>query len=387
MPTTGYNAGIETNDVEISYGKEAVWGTKPAVAFQAIRFMSESFSGSKTRNRPSEVRTDLQAAYAITTQEQASAGVNFGLSYGTYDDLLAGLFNNDWSTALTVTGTDIAATGTGLSSATASKFSSIAVGQWIRTVGFANPLNNTYRRVTAVTGTTVTLAGGLTVEAAGASVTVRGSRLTNGTVFQSFHVQKKFATAVYLLYPGTYWTGGTLSASTGQFMSGSLTGVAQIEAKQTTNQSTGAVLAAPVGRVNDNVAGFQGIELNGTAIAAVVDAVSVQITKEGAAAQYGLGDSSADGVLRGVVTVSGSIRIFFKDFTIYDLFKSEAESIISFRTVDSAGSGYQLTLPAATVMNPQVVAGGPGQAVMAEFALEGNPHGTLGYTIQLDRFL
>lgn len=387
MASTAFSAGIETNDVEISYGKEAVWGTKPAVAFQAVRFMSEGFSGSKSRSRPSEVRNDLQAAYAITTQEQAQASLNFGLSYGTHDDLLAGLFNNDWSATLSVTGTDIAATAGGLSSVTASKFSSIAVGQWIRTVGFATAANNTYRRVTAVTGTTVTLAGGMTVEAAGASVTVRGSRLANSTVFQSFYCQKKLASALFLTYPGTYWTSGTITGSTGQFMTGSLTGVCQQEAKQTTNQSTGAVLAAPTGRVNDTVAGFQGVEVSGTAISAVVDSVSIQINKDGAQAQYGMGDGIADGMLRGVVTVTGSVRMYFKDFTYFDLYKAETESIVSFRTVDAAGSGYQITVPAAQLMNPQIVAQGPGQGIMAEFQLEGNPHATLGYTVQLDRFL
>jgi hypothetical protein len=385
MPTTGFQAGVEANDVEVSFGKETVWNTKPAVAFQAVRYMSESFGGSKTRARPGEVRTDYQASAATTTQEAATGGINFALSYGTYDDLLAGLFNADWTTTLAISGTDIAGTATGYSSATAGKFSTIRAGQWIKVAGFSNSANNGFKRVTAATGTTVTTAQSGAVEAAGPSVTMKGSSLQNSTVFQSFHFQKKLSSAMYLIYPGSYCTGGTISASTGQFMQGSLTFLPSVETKQTTNQSTGAVLAAPTGNVNDTIAGFNPIEVNGTTIAATVDAISVQIAKDGAGAQYGLGSATAAGLTRGTLTVTGSVRMFFRDFTYYDLYKAETQVNLSYRSVDPTGVGYQLTIPAATLLNPTIVAGGPGQPVVAEFQIEGAPHATLGYTISLDK--
>jgi hypothetical protein len=247
MASTGFSAGVESNDVELSYAKEATWGTKPAVAFKAIRYTGESFSGSKSRSRPAEIRNDYQAVSGVTTQETATAGVNFALSSGTYDDLLAGVLGNDFSTAVAITGTDIAGTTSGYSTVTASKFSTIVVGSWIKVSGFATAANNGYKRVTAATGTSITTAQTGAVEAAGPSVTIGGSRLTNSSGFQSFHFQKKLSTSLYLIYPGTFWTGCTLSASTGQFLTGSFTGISQVENKATTNQSTGAVTAAPPG--------------------------------------------------------------------------------------------------------------------------------------------
>lgn len=386
MPTTAYSAGVETNDVELSYAKEATWGVKPAVAFKAIRYTGESFSGSKSRARPGEINTTGQASAAVTTQETAQAGINFALSSGTYDDLLAGLMGGDWSTTLALSGVDIAGTATGYSTATANKFNSVVVGSWIKVSGFVNAANNGYKRVTARTGTTLTTVQAGAVEAAGPSVTIGGTNLINATSFQSFHFQKKLSSTAFLVYPGTFWTGGSISASTGNFLSGSFTGVSQVENKATTTQSTGAVTAAPTGKVNDSVAGFSGLELNGSPVAAVVDAITVNISRDGAGAQYGLGSAAAQGMLKGTLTVSGSVRIFFRDFTLYDLYKSEATNVVSFRTVDDAGSGYQITLPAATLMNPSIVAGGPGQSVMAEFQLEGNPHSTLGHTISFDRW-
>jgi hypothetical protein len=98
---------------------------------------------------------------------------------------------------------------------------------------------------------------------------------------------------------------------------------------------------------------------NNTSVAAVIDGINLNITRDGAAAQFGLGSSAAQGVLRGVVTISGSVRIFFRDFTLYDDYKAETARSLSYRSVDDTGSGYQITLPSAILLNPNITAGGP----------------------------
>lgn len=386
MPTNGFQAGIDSNDVELSYAPEATWGVTPPVAFQDIRFTSESFTGEKTRERPKEVNSSGQASAAITTKETAKAGFNFALSFGTFDDLLAGALNGAWTPGLAISGTDIAATADGLASVTAGKFDTVAVGQWIEVSGFATAANNGFFRVTAKTGTTVTVQGKMTVEAAGAAVAVSGSMLRNGTTFTSFHFQKKLSADQYLIYPGVYISQFNLNAGLGQFMQGDVSGLAKSEEKATSSASTGAVVAAPTGRVHDTVTGVKSLAIDGAAVGAVVESINIQIQKEGADAQYGVGSASAQGVTKGTLTVSGTLKTYFKEFDLYDLYKDETASVLSYRTEDDAGNTYFVTLPAATIMNPKVTAGGPGQSVMAEFTLEGNPHPTLGWTVQIDRF-
>lgn len=319
--TVNFQAGVETNSVELSYAPEVSWGVKPAAAFQALRFTSESFSGSKSRARPNEVRTDFQASGAVTTAEQATAGFNLAFSATTYDDLFEGLLMSTWG----ATGANGAPAG--------------------------------------------------------------ASRLVNGTLFQSFWFQKKLSETMYLNYPGTYFSGGSLSASTGQFLTGSFSGMAKEEASAATNGSTGAVVAAPDYRVIDNVAGFNALTLDGSPIDAVADAITVNIAKEGAAAQFGLGSAAAQGMLRGTTTVTGTLRTYFRSFALYQLYKAETYHAIAFTSEDQDGNSYTIRIPAATIMNPSVTAGGPGGAVMAEFAIEGNPDPTLGYTIAIDRVI
>lgn len=392
MPATAdYAAGLDANEVEISFALEETWGVLPTEQFQAIRILSESLSGQKTRDRPKEINRTRQASAAITTQESAGGGVNFALSYGTYDEWLACVMGNDWSAALAIDGIsgDIStvATGNKLTSTLAGKFDDIVVGQYIKLKGFAAN-NGVYRVATKTSGVDLTLAGRTVTNEtpSGSAAQIRGSYLRNSTMFKSLFLQKRLADDLFLRYAGAFVSAGSLSASVGQFMQGSFTVIAQSEDDETTDASTGAVLAAPTGRVNDNVAGFKSLQLNDTDIDAVVDMFSLDMVNEEAAADYGLGSFAAAGMRPGTFNANGKVRTFFRDFTLYTRFKNETAGRMSFRTEDNTGAGYVVEIPTATIMNPQIVAGGRGQAVMAEFTLEANPDATLTSMVQISRY-
>lgn len=396
MPaTTGYQAGVETSATQLSYAVEAVWGTLPATQFQAIRYMRESLAGQKQRQRPQEIITTREMSAAVTTQETAAGGIDFALSYGTYDDLFSVALGADWQAAQAIAGvtgditlTNVSSTSATLSSTTAGKFTALNVGQWVRLLGFTNAANNGFYRVTAkASATSLTLASlvpTVTETPAGAAAQVRASTIANGTLFKSVYLQQQLSASLFLRYPGTFVSGFTLTGGVGNFIGGSFTVAAQNETNATTNASTGAVMAAPSGRVHDSVGNFGGVYLNETALAAVVDQFSIQVQNTGAQAQFGMGSAAAAGMLQGVIEVTGNVRMFFKDFTYYTRFKSEALGALEFITKDPAGNAYVVTVLNAALMNPKIEAGGPGQAVYAAFDLEGNP-ASGGGTIQLDR--
>jgi hypothetical protein len=139
--------------------------------------------------------------------------------------------------------------------------------------------------------------------------------------------------------------------------------------------------------VIDTVAGFSQLEVNDTAIAAVVQGISWNVTKNNARAQYGLGQADAQGMARGTIDVSGTMSVYFTDFTLYTLYKNETDQIVSFAALDDLGQGYIFTLPGVTLMNPQVVAGGPDTDVVSEFELEGNGGSGVydGVIMQIDK--
>lgn len=389
MPaTSGYQAGPDTTAFQFSYGAEAVWGTKPAIQFQGIRLNSESLSGTKNRGRPNEIRNDRQAAAAVTMAEEAGGGLAFGLSYATYDGFLSGLLGTDWGAALAISDATIVATSPAtITATTANLFSLIEVGQFIKLAGFTTPSNNTIAQVVAkASNLSITVAlpsGSLTTEAAGSRQITTGGFLKNGTQVSTFFLQKMFSASQFLQYPGAFIGGATLEAALGSFLSGNFNIMAQQEQKATTNGSTGAVLAAPNGRVHDPVSAGIAMFFS-TAAQAKCRKWSLSMQNEGASMQYVLGSAAAQGLNPGVFTVSGSCELYFSDFTLYDAFKAETNTTMGFSTRSSAGS-YGFSLPNANIMNPKIMAGGPGQPVLAMFDIEGNVNETTGHTFRIDR--
>lgn len=399
MGTTGMNtAAVETTDVVMSYGLESQWGVAPATTFQAWRMTSESMAGKKTRSRPDEINDSAQVSAAVTTQEGADGAINLALSYGTYDDAFCSLLNSSWSNALNIAGAsgDIAfvaqAGGNKITSTTSNKFQNVVAGQYIKVMGCAAaPGGNSasfFVKVDSKPDNQTLIVSGKALVAespAGAAVTIRGSMIRNSNVGQTLFVQKKLGTAGFLTYPGSFASGGNLDCQQGQFTTGSINYIAQIENKALVDSSTGGVLPAPTGPVIDPVAGMQNLTINGTAIAAAVQSLKLQFQKEGAAAHYALMSSGAVMITKGKLAVTGTAELYFANFNEYDRFKSESMAPISYRQVDKTGAAYVLTLLNAGLMNPKITAGGPGRPVVASFELEGNPDPVTGATFQMDR--
>lgn len=393
--TTGYQAGTEANATQLSYGIEAVYGTAPATTFQAIRYVSESLADTKTRARPSEINNAREVSAAVTTQESAAGAINYAFSYATFDDFISVALGNDWQAPVTLAGVagDIALTNTSattatLISTTSSKFANIAAGQWIRLLGFTNAANNGFYRVatkvSALSLILTSIVATVTETPAGTAAQVRASNVQNGTQFKSLYVQQKLSSSLWLNYPGVYVSGWTLTGGIGQFLNGAFNILAQKEISATVDASTGGITAAPTGKVIDPINGVSSILWNEAPIAGTIDSFSLSFANTGAALEFGLGSTAAAGVLAGTMEGTGSLKMYFKDFTLYARFKAETAGTLEFVLKDSAGNAYVITLLNALLVNPQITAGGPGQAVFATFTIEGNPQAA-GGTVMVDK--
>lgn len=471
---TGFTAAFDSSNVEMAFREETAWGVLPVGTGQAIRLLGESLTETRSRTRPNEINASGQASAALTTKVEAGGSINIGYSYGTYDELLKGLLNADltgaWSAPTTVTGQNIQAVSktTGITlngAANAGKYagfivttgavSSLAtagyrIGSWIRVAGFTagDVVNNGYWRIVGIDSTGLKIAvdgpgtANITNVAAGASRTIMSSgSIRNGNNVHSYWFEKRLAPIVagvgkHLVYPGTYVSGGSLSANLGGFLEGSLALLAkgeQIGSTTTgvapTTGTTGAkssftsdtYVVAPAGRIIDSISGiqfaslgygstgsvwnFEDVVASGGALSAVLQGFNINFTKNNARQQFGVGDVNAKGIGKGTIQADGKMQMYFKDFTMYSFYKSEQSVVASFRIQDATGNSYIITMPAVTLMNPNIVAGGPDTDMVADFTLEGNPGYTLPtlsgyvpqvvgteaetgpYTIQIDRFV
>ncbi|RVT99099.1 hypothetical protein EOD42_03050 [Rhodovarius crocodyli] len=394
MPSvTGISAGAETADVVLSYGIESAWRTPPATTFKGLRITSETLAGTKNRQRFNEITGKRQVSPSVTQSVSGGGGINFNLSYGTFDDLLAAALGEEWTSALAIDGVagDIStvASGNKLTSTTSGKFNSVVVGQFIRLYGFTanSGANNGIYRVSAKTsGQDITLAGKTVANETptGTAAKVRGSMLRNGDLSKSLFLQKKVGSD-WFQYPGSIIPGLNLQGGINQAFTGSFNVLSAQEAKAVADASTGGIIPAPTGGFFDGVGNFGGVMVNDAAIDAVVQSTAISLSREGAAMDYGMGSATAQGALLGQVNPSGTIEVLWRNSTLYDLFMSEANSLLSWTMRDPQGNAYAMSLPAVALMNGSPQAGGPNQTVRSRFTIEG-AQDLASHCIQIDRF-
>jgi Phage tail tube protein len=209
--------------------------------------------------------------------------------------------------------------------------------------------------------------------------------LNNGAAFESLYLQKQLASNLWLRYPGAFVTSASIGAAQGGFVTVSFNILAQNEVNQTTDAGTGAQTAAPTGKIVNTVSMTSAISLGGAGLTKV-ESFSLDISNEGAAQQFAMGSTAAAGMLPGVFTVNGRLRVFFSDFTLYTRYTAETEGAFTFTFTD-ANTSYVFLLHNCVVMNPSIVAGGPGQSVMADFTIEGRKDPVTGKTLRITRDL
>ncbi len=95
--TAGYQAAAQANETAISYAMEPTYGIPATGDYQRTRFTGENFKPTDTTQRPDEINADIEAAQAVLTQTAVAGTLSGALSYGTYDDLFAGVLGADWA--------------------------------------------------------------------------------------------------------------------------------------------------------------------------------------------------------------------------------------------------------------------------------------------------
>jgi hypothetical protein len=397
--STAYSKAIDTSDVVLAFAEEAVWGTAPSSAYatgatnkwQQMRLTGESIAESKQRTRPQEINSTGVVSAAITTQVQADGGVNFALSASTLDGsniiksyeqfLTAVIGANDFAAEVTISATSVTTStivGTAMAVIPANTWIMVSAN-WTNAANTAgNNASGWYKTTNAPsTGTTITLAAGNTIPAAETvAVTVRYTpALTNGNNFRSFAFEKRLASNLFMVATGAQVTQFQLNAQVGGFVEGSFNVISRSVATATTSAATAGYVSPSAGRVISTVSGVARLWLNGAAIATPAQSFALNLTRQNARGQYAIGSPQAQGMGRGTLDVSGTISLYFNDFSMYTNYVNETAVAIEIALQDSGNGGYVISIPSATLMNPTIVAGGPDSDVLAEFQLEGNPSG------------
>ena len=90
---------VMADTTQLAYIKETEWGVTPtSPTLKKLRLTGESFTFNPETSTSTELNPTRDVRDVILTSAGASGGFNFELSYGTYDDIIASLFHNDWET-------------------------------------------------------------------------------------------------------------------------------------------------------------------------------------------------------------------------------------------------------------------------------------------------
>lgn len=90
---------VMADTAQVAYTKETSWGTTPATpVFQKLRLTKESFAYSPQTTKSTELNPNRDVSDLVLTAANTSGGIDFELSYGTFDDIFSSLFYADWAT-------------------------------------------------------------------------------------------------------------------------------------------------------------------------------------------------------------------------------------------------------------------------------------------------
>lgn len=385
----------DTARSQLYYLEEVTWGTTPALPLKAMRYTGETLNFGIDTTQSKEIRADRQITDLIRTDASPEGNVNFEVSYGAPDDLLAGAFFNAWQTLINLTAaTYAAASGSPDSFADSGNgfvTAGLKAGQWIKTSGFTNANNNGFFQILTVAAGTITVKGetALVTEIAGAGHVIKAATLRNGTTLKSFSMEVAFADVTkFKSFTGMRVNTLALNLTVGEILTGVLGLMGKGMVLGNTTIGTGGPTAAPTNDVLNAVTNVPFIMEGGALFAGKLKDFSINLNNN-LRQQKAVGTLGNVGIGTGRAVVTGKLTAYFEgaanDF--YSKYLVGTETSLSFRISDAAGNPYILTLPRVKLTKGELTAGAADQDVMASIDFQALRHPTYDMTIQLDRFI
>ena len=384
----------DTARSQLYYLEETTWGVTPAAALKAMRYTGETLNFDISTNQTKEIRADRQITDLIRTDAEPSGNVNFEMSYGSSDDLVAGAFFNNWPTLINLTGSTYAAVSGSPDSFTDSAngfiTAGLKAGQWIKTSAFTNANNNGYFQILTIAAGTITVKGEMALvnESAAVGRGIKGCSLRNGTTLKSFSLEVAFADVTkFKSFTGMRVNTLAMNLTVGEILSGVLGFMGKSAVLGGATIGTGGPVAAPTNDVLNTVSNVPFIMEGGITFTGKLKEFSLNLNNN-LRTQKAVGTLGSVGVGSGRAVVTGKIVAYFEgaagDF--YSKYLIGTETSISFRITDAAGNPYILTLPRIKLTKGDLTAGAADQDVMASLDFQALRHPTYDMTIQLDRF-
>jgi hypothetical protein len=387
----------ESNLVQVSYVKEATWGTTPASNLQVVRRTGGTFSPDLQTTASAEVRKDRMIAAIRNVGQRPSGSMEIELPYGSHDDLLEGAMMSAWTSG-TDTGpvaTISAAVSDNSYNDTGTGFTQVA-GQWINVSGFtqASGENNGPSRIVSATTAKLIVDSrvALTDETLGDSVTIEGSDyLRNGVTFTSFSIEELYDEAggvgsdLFMSYVGYVCGSINLDISAENLVTGSFAdGMAKIAARPAATIGSGYDAA----NSNTPVSAVSEIELfeAGAASSFLVSTFSVAMTNNLRGIPV-VGSDALGAIRLGTCDVTGNWNVYWgsNSETLVDKHLALTASFLSAKATDEDGNMFIVTVPNLRYTSGAPEAGGLDADVPVNMGFQAERDAVTACVLQFDR--
>jgi len=387
----------ESNRVALYIAKETDWGETPAAAtLNNIRYTSESLGYKKDIKNSSTVRSDYQrdGVYEVGVSVEGSINVEFRAT--EYNTLVEALMR-DTFTAISKTATTIGAVASGNhltdSGDGLTVLAGFVVGAWIKIAGFTAVANNGIWRIASrVSDGDITLDSGVTTwetEAATASITITGNWVRNGTDRISLVAEKQFLDITkYAYVNGLVIGGGGFSIPANDIVTASFNGIGKNLVPSAASVGT-TLNAATSNSGLSSTSNVGTLLMDGSAIAASVLINGIDFTIDGGLRTRGVvATKYTGGIGRGEWVLSGTIKAWLVDWTLYDKLIAHTNLALSFRLTDVSGNVIIFTIPKLYFADGNPMVDGTNSDELLTLAFEAtNNGGTGSYTLQIDQIL
>lgn len=405
--TTGYAAGEQTNTSKLDYAQEVTYNTAPGGTYQRLRMTGESLASQDSTSAPDEINDLPEVAETVLTGRATGGSINGVLSYGTYDDFLAGILGADWSAVPMGSLSPIAASATQLIQISYGQSSN--AGQdaiWVHnTTGSSLPVfkswpNTGYIIISDPTNKVTICAqyvgqsnenstllfdkgsfrsiygliGGngvfgmldLSVQAL-----VKPVDIINSSVGKTYAIRKKLA-GEWQVFSGQMVNQVQIQLQKGQVPTVQIDFLGS-DMTVTTVDVSSAVNAATTSPLMDVVGGFLGCSVFGKSPAGCIQSATITLARDGSGQDTGMGHVGACGIQFGALKASMDIEYFFKDYTEFLAWQAGQKGPVSVSIKGSDGYGYQFTVLNGRIFNPKNPISGKNATIVTTISVTGNP--------------
>lgn len=404
--------------VRLAYVVEQVPGTTPTTpALQIVRLTGESLDVTRENIVSSELRSDRNVMDLIQVGGGAGGGMEFELSYGTYDDLFASALQSSWSGGSAadpdkiVTSTDMingvytiaaqpeAPARITVTRTVAGSADTAGVVTITGTDANNNPITEDitpgatgvtvsgqkiFKTVTLVVGSGWT--GDGTADQITVGVAAMATVLKNGSTPKSFTLERTLLDLTpnaYFRFKGMQANRFSLTCTTKEIVKGSFDFLGMSGEAAEAAIAGATYLDATTGEVMDAASGFAGFSVAGLS-SVHVSSLSLDATNN-LRAPTAAGSVDALGIGAGRFELSGSMEAYFEDIELYKAFLDGDATALAFTLGRTTNEKYTFTIPNLKFETGTVQAQGNDSDIMASMTYRGLYDSVNGCTLMIER--